>query len=243
MEALLLCALAFGPLAFGAVEAWSLAVLQALVFAALALAILRGAKREGRSQLAPFFVSVVGIAVLGFLQFLHPRPLTQPSAILPFTVAVHRTGPAALLWAAYAALLWCASRALDGRPALRRLAWTVFLVGTAVAVIGLMQGGQGNNAYIFPGLGMGVISSGSRLIPDEMFLTAARTLAETVSQEDLALGRIYPSLTRIREVSLKIALAVAHVARKRGLATKEMGEDLEDVIAASMYQPEYISLV
>ncbi len=147
MEALLLCALAFGPLAFGAVEAWSLAVLQALVFAALALAILRGAKREGRSQLAPFFVSVVGIAVLGFLQFLHPRPLTQPSAILPFTVAVHRTGPAALLWAAYAALLWCASRALDGRPALRRLAWTVFLVGTAVAVIGLMQGGQGNNAY------------------------------------------------------------------------------------------------
>jgi len=103
--------------------------------------------------------------------------------------------------------------------------------------------GQGNNAYIFPGLGMGVISSGSRLIPDEMFLTAARTLAETVSQEDLALGRIYPSLTRIREVSLKIALAVAHVARKRGLATKEMGEDLEDVIAASMYQPEYISLV
>jgi len=147
MEALLLCALAFGPLAFGAVEAWSLAVLQALVFAALALAILRGAKREGRSQLAPFFVSVVGIAVLGLLQFLHHRPLTQPGAILPFTVAVHRTGPAALLWAAYAALLWCASRALDGRPALRRLAWTVFLVGMAVAVIGLMQGGQGNSAY------------------------------------------------------------------------------------------------
>lgn len=103
--------------------------------------------------------------------------------------------------------------------------------------------GQGNNAYIFPGVGLGVIAVGSRLVTDEMFLTAARTLANTVTEADLDHGRIYPSLKRIREVSLKIAIAVARVAEKQGLATEKVPADLLSAIKAMMYTPEYVSYV
>jgi malate dehydrogenase (oxaloacetate-decarboxylating)(NADP+) len=63
--------------------------------------------------------------------------------------------------------------------------------------------GQGNNAYVFPGVGLGIVAVQSRLVPNEMFLAAARALAAQTSDEDLRLGRIYPPLSRIREVSLR----------------------------------------
>lgn len=103
--------------------------------------------------------------------------------------------------------------------------------------------GQGNNAYIFPGIGLGILATGSRLVPEEMFLTAARTLADSVTECDLQQGRIYPSLTRIREVSLAIAIAVARVAEKRGLVTEPLPDDLESAIEALMYKPQYTSYV
>jgi len=103
--------------------------------------------------------------------------------------------------------------------------------------------GQGNNAYIFPGIGLGIVASGSRLVTDEMFLTAARTLAALVTEADLEQGRIYPSLKQIREVSLAIAVQVARVAEKSGLAAEKLPEDLESAIKAMMYQPNYVSYV
>ena len=103
--------------------------------------------------------------------------------------------------------------------------------------------GQGNNAYIFPGVGLGVIASGSRLVTDEMFLTAARTLASLVTEADLASGRIYPPLAQIRMVSVTIAAAVARIAEKSGLATRPLPEDLETAIRGLMYQPDYVSYV
>ena len=60
---------------------------------------------------------------------------------------------------------------------------------------------QGNNSYIFPGDGLGAIASGTRLVTDEMFMAAAHTLANLVSEEDLKQGSLYPALPRIREVS------------------------------------------
>jgi len=103
--------------------------------------------------------------------------------------------------------------------------------------------GQGNNAYIFPGVGLGVVVSGSRLVPDEMFLAAARTLADALTQEELEAGRIYPPLTRIREVSTRIALATAEIAYDLGLATVPKPDNLPAVIKAAMFDPVYKSFV
>jgi Malic enzyme, NAD binding domain len=61
--------------------------------------------------------------------------------------------------------------------------------------------GQCNNAYIFPGVGLGIVTSQSRLVPNETFLVAAQTLADQVSESDRAEGRIYPPLSGIRDVS------------------------------------------
>src|ERR1700760_2604486 len=71
---------------------------------------------------------------------------------------------------------------------------------------------QGNNSYIFPGVGLGAIASGSKLVTDQMFMVAAHALAQLVSPGDLAQGSLYPALPRIREVSARIAEAVAVVA-------------------------------
>jgi len=99
--------------------------------------------------------------------------------------------------------------------------------------------GQGNNVYIFPGVGMGVMASWATTVTDEMFLVAAKTLAAEVSETDLRVGRVYPPLPRIREVSQAIAVAVADLAYSRGLASRQRPEDLEGYIASLMYEPDY----
>ncbi|MGZ5565291.1 MAG: oxaloacetate-decarboxylating malate dehydrogenase, partial [Chthoniobacterales bacterium] len=101
--------------------------------------------------------------------------------------------------------------------------------------------GQGNNSYIFPGVGLGVIACASRLVTDEMFLAAARALAHEVSQAALDEGRLYPRLTRIREVSRAVAAAVIRVARERGLAGVAVPDDLDEYVRSLMYEPEYRS--
>jgi malate dehydrogenase (oxaloacetate-decarboxylating)(NADP+) len=99
--------------------------------------------------------------------------------------------------------------------------------------------GQGNNAYIFPGVGLGAVASGATAVTDEMFLAAARVLAAQVSAEDLDLGRVYPSLARIREVSALIGAEVAAIAYRRGLAKREPPEDILADIREQMFQPLY----
>jgi malate dehydrogenase (oxaloacetate-decarboxylating)(NADP+) len=98
---------------------------------------------------------------------------------------------------------------------------------------------QGNNSYIFPGVGLGAIASGTRLITDEMFMAAAHTLAQLVSEADLDQGSLYPALPRIREVSARIAAAVAEVAYQRGLAAGQPPKDLLAYVQSQMYDPRY----
>jgi malate dehydrogenase (oxaloacetate-decarboxylating)(NADP+) len=98
---------------------------------------------------------------------------------------------------------------------------------------------QGNNSYIFPGVGLGVIASRSRLVTDEMFMAAAHTLADCVGTEDLGQGSLYPALPRIREVSARIAAAVAEVAYQRGLAEGPAPNDVMTQVQAQMYEPHY----
>ncbi|MDH3288938.1 MAG: NAD-dependent malic enzyme [Betaproteobacteria bacterium] len=102
---------------------------------------------------------------------------------------------------------------------------------------------QGNNSYIFPGVGLGAIASGAQRITDEMFMTAAHSLAHDVTETDLAQGSLYPALPRIREVSGNIAIAVAEVAHRRSLSTGAAPSDLAAHIKAQMYDPRYQSYI
>ncbi|MBC8127376.1 MAG: NAD-dependent malic enzyme [Gloeobacteraceae cyanobacterium ES-bin-144] len=100
--------------------------------------------------------------------------------------------------------------------------------------------GQGNNVYIFPGVGLGALVIESSEVSERMFLVAARTLAEIVTLDDLALGRIYPPLTNIRDVSVKIAVAVAKEAIHSGLAGLRLeDEEVEPCIRRCLYNPTY----
>jgi len=102
---------------------------------------------------------------------------------------------------------------------------------------------QGNNSYIFPGLGLGAIASGARHVTDEMFNAAARALVAEVSDADLAQGSLYPPLSRVREVSARIATVVAEVAYERKLAVTPRPADLAAYIRSQMYDPHYRSLL
>ena len=103
--------------------------------------------------------------------------------------------------------------------------------------------GQGNNAYVFPGLGLGVIASRAKHVTDEMFYVAAKTLAHLVSEDDIKQGTIFPPLSMIREVSGAIATAVAQEAYDSGLATAPKPKDLAAYVRSLMYQPCYRSYV
>jgi malate dehydrogenase (oxaloacetate-decarboxylating)(NADP+) len=98
---------------------------------------------------------------------------------------------------------------------------------------------QGNNAYVFPGVGLGVRVSRARRVTDEMFHAAARTLADSIGADSLESGALYPRLTRIREVSAAIAAAVARVAWRDGLADADEPADVDAAVRAAMWQPEY----
>jgi malate dehydrogenase (oxaloacetate-decarboxylating)(NADP+) len=102
---------------------------------------------------------------------------------------------------------------------------------------------QGNNSYIFPGVGLGAIASGAQRITNEMFMSAARTLANLVSESDLEQGSLYPALPQIREVSARIAVEVAQVAYQRGLAAGRAPSDVLAYVRSQMYEPGYYSYV
>jgi malate dehydrogenase (oxaloacetate-decarboxylating)(NADP+) len=99
--------------------------------------------------------------------------------------------------------------------------------------------GQGNNAYIFPGVGLGIILSRSNIISDDLFLTAANTLSSLVSDEELSNGQVYPSLSNIRSVSKKIAVSVAKKAMSDGLTNIPLPQNLENHLDSIIYNPEY----
>ena len=99
--------------------------------------------------------------------------------------------------------------------------------------------GQGNNAYIFPGIGLGIVSTGARRVTESMFIVAARTLASLIRENELAEGRVYPSLQRIHEVSHSIAIAVAKEVFEKKLNTLSRPEDLSGYIRSQMFKPEY----
>jgi len=99
--------------------------------------------------------------------------------------------------------------------------------------------GQGNNAYVFPGIGLGAIAANAKTIPDELFLVAARTLARLVTEENIAKGALYPELSEIRDISLEIAITVAEKIYDLGIGRADKPEDLRKAIADYMFDPSY----
>lgn len=99
--------------------------------------------------------------------------------------------------------------------------------------------GQGNNMYIFPGVGLGAVVCGASKVTDRMFFAAARTLAQMVSEEELSAGTIYPDLGMIRQISLAIAAAVCREAWDQGLARYDEPDDIRRYVRDCMYHPEY----
>lgn len=102
---------------------------------------------------------------------------------------------------------------------------------------------QGNNAYIFPGLGLGVLVARARRVNDAMFQAAASTLAQSVPADALEQGQLYPRLDEIRAVSARIGVAVAEVAWAAGLAAAERPADLAAAVRELMWEPDYPDLL
>ncbi len=103
--------------------------------------------------------------------------------------------------------------------------------------------GQANNVFIFPGVGLGAVVAEATRITEEMFLVAARALAEQVDDERLASGALYPPIESLSHISREVALAVAREAVASGVARVREGTDLEVVLDEAMWWPSYVPYI
>ena len=99
--------------------------------------------------------------------------------------------------------------------------------------------GQGNNVYIFPAMGMAVFATEASRVTDEMFIVAAKALAAQVTEENLAIGLIYPPQSRILEASLRVAELIATCIFDQGLARVPRPDNIGALIRARAYRPVY----
>jgi malate dehydrogenase (oxaloacetate-decarboxylating) len=102
--------------------------------------------------------------------------------------------------------------------------------------------GQGNNVFIFPGLGLAAIAANARRVTDAMTKVASETLAAQVTDEERAAGLLFPSVSRLRAVSFEIAVAVAHQAIQDGVADVSH-DDVERLVREARWSHEYQSYV
>lgn len=200
----------------------------------------------------------------------HKRPFAQDRAAMPdLLTTIERFEPTALIGASGQSGLFTqpvlgAMARLNERPIVFALSnptskaectaeqaysWTrgraVFASGSPfdpVTIAGTVYSpGQGNNAFIFPGIGLGLLLSGSRRVSDGMFLAAAHALAAQVTDSDLDHGLVFPAVGRLRDVAVAVAATVAGVAYEQQLATTPRPADLAAEAARIMYVPEYES--
>ena len=118
----------------------------------------------------------------------------------------------------------------------------LFACGSPFAPVGLngktYVPRQGNNSYVFPGIGFGCIFARAKTIPNQIFLTASKALADLVSESDLANGSLYPALSEVRSLSAEIAAKVAEYCFDNGIAGVERPADIRAAVKAAMWSPE-----
>jgi malate dehydrogenase (oxaloacetate-decarboxylating) len=102
---------------------------------------------------------------------------------------------------------------------------------------------QANNAFVFPGVGLGAIVASANEVTDRMFLAAGDALSSMVSPERLALGALYPPISELREVSRAIAIAVAREGRDGGIGRALDDQEIEREVTSAMWFPTYLPYV
>jgi malate dehydrogenase (oxaloacetate-decarboxylating)(NADP+) len=219
---------------------------------------------EARRRL--WFVDLHGLVVKGRTDLLeHNLPYAHEQAAMSFLPALDAVRPHVLIGATgapgtFSREVVTKMGALNERPVIFALSnptskaectaeqayeWSdgraIFASGSPFAPVvrdgRTLRPGQGNNAYVFPGIGLGAIACRAKSLPDEIFLAAARALAARVDDEDLAQACLYPPLPEIRQISLAIAVAVCEKAYQLKLARKRRPKNLRQRLRAAMYEP------
>jgi malate dehydrogenase (oxaloacetate-decarboxylating) len=103
--------------------------------------------------------------------------------------------------------------------------------------------GQANNAFVFPGVGLGALVAEAREVTQGMFEAAADCLAGEVSDDDLASGALFPRIRELRRVTAKVAVAVVRAARDAGVGRSLEAAEIPAAVAAAMWEPRYVPLV
>ena len=219
---------------------------------------------EARRHL--WFVDVHGLVVKSRTDLMeHNRPYAHAFKPLGFVDAIDAIRPHVLIGATGAPGTFTQSvvarmSAINERPVIFALSnptskaectaeqaytWSsgrgIFASGSPFAPVTYggttLRPAQGNNAYVFPGIGLGAVACRARTLPDELFLAAARALAGMVRQDDLDAGALYPPLKEIRKISLAIAVSVATKAYAMKLARQRRPNNVRRHIESLMYTP------
>ncbi|MCH8889908.1 MAG: NAD-dependent malic enzyme [Myxococcales bacterium] len=103
--------------------------------------------------------------------------------------------------------------------------------------------GQANNVFVFPGVGLGVILSEMRAVPNGVFYAAAKALAASIEDERLKLGALFPDQSELRETSARVAAAVIRYGGENRLGRPIPDAEVEEVVRASMWFPDYVPIV
>jgi malate dehydrogenase (oxaloacetate-decarboxylating)(NADP+) len=218
------------------------------------------------SRLRQWFVDVNGLVVQERADLMaHNRPYAHDHPPLAFLEAIDAIRPHVLIGATGApgtftqAVIERMSE-VNSRPVIFALsnptsraectpeqayAWSggraIFASGSPFAPVTyggrMLRPAQGNNAYVFPGIGLGAVACRARSLPDELFLEAARTLANLVRRKDLDEGALYPPLRDIRKISLAIAVSVATKAYTMNLTRQSRPGNIRRSVEALMYRP------
>jgi malate dehydrogenase (oxaloacetate-decarboxylating) len=106
-----------------------------------------------------------------------------------------------------------------------------------------VQIGQGNNAFIFPGVGLGALVAEARVVTDGLFTAAAEALAAEVSDAELSAGALFPPIRSLRPITARIAAAVARQARDEGVGRPLSNDSIASAVAEAMWEPRYPELV
>ena len=219
---------------------------------------------EARQRL--WFVDLQGLVVKSRTDLLpHNVPYAHDAAAMGFTAAIDTIKPHVLIGATGAPGTFTRDviermSAINARPVVFALsnptskaectaeqayAWSggraIFASGSPFAPVvhdrRTFRPAQGNNVYVFPGIGLGAVACRARTLPDVLFLTAAQALARMVRQDDLDQGALYPPLKEIRRISLEIATRVATKAYDLKLARRRRPANVRKSIASQMYWP------